>query len=127
MATKYARLRIGLEVSTASDYSRAVEHGITVTATPDEYRIKDVIDVATSAQTYTLSYLVSLTDLLIKNNDTTNYVTVTWRSAGNSSVDNIVRLAAGKSMLLNDVTVASNLTLTADTAVVEVEISYLGT
>ena len=124
----YARLRLFLEYSTASDYSRAKTHGIEVTATPDEGRLSDgPYEGGTSAQTYTLSHLASLTDLVIYNAGPTNFVTVTWRSAGNSAVDNIVRLSAGKAMLLTDVTVANNLTLQANTAAVEVEISYLGT
>ena len=131
--TDYARLRLSLEVSDASDYSRPRISGFEVTAVPDEYRVGEVIEVATTpGQTYTLSHLASLTDLIIKNLDTTNYVTVTWRSVANtagspSSVDNICRLAAGKMMILNDVTVANNLTLVADTAALLVEISYLGT
>lgn len=124
----YARLRLMLERSAASDYSRPKTHSVEMTMTPDESRICDEIEVATAGQTYTLSHLSSLSDLLIYNKDTTNYLTVAYTSVGTAGTATI-KIAAGKTMLIpgSDITASGNLTLTANTAAVEVEISYLGT
>lgn len=130
----YARLRLSLEVSDASDYSRPVTHGVELTATPDEARVRDVIEVATAGQSYPLSHLTACTDLLIYNADTTanggggNYMSVAYTSVANSGT-NTIRIPAGKCAVIPgaDITVASTITLTANTAAVVAEISYLGT
>ncbi len=126
--SKYARTRIGIEVSDADDYSRAAVHDVTVTETPDEFRLKDVIEVATAGQSYPLSHLTSATSLLIKNNDTTNFMKIAYTSVANSGV-NTIKIPAGMTALIpgGDITVGSTVTLTADTAAVVVEISYMGT
>ncbi len=124
----YARLRLSLEVSDASDYSRPKTHGIQVTATPDEARVMDVIEIATAGQSYPLSHLSSASDVIIYNADSTNYMTVAYTSVGNSGT-NTIKIPAGKVAVIpgGDITVASTVTLTANTAAVIAEISYLGT
>ena len=70
--SKYARMRIGIELSDSSDYARPRTHGIEVDETPDEGRVNDgPFEVATTEQTYTLQHLASNTLLVIKNNGTT--------------------------------------------------------
>lgn len=126
--SKYARTRITTEVSDASDYSRAREYATEITHTPDEFRLGELIEVATAGQTYYLAHLNSVTELRIKNEDTSNYVTVAYTSVGNAGT-NTVKIAAGKELVIpgGDVTCSGNLTLTANTAAVSVTISYLGT
>jgi len=123
----YARKRWVLEVSSASDYSRPVTSAGEYTSTPDEFRVNDVIEVATAGQTYTLSHLSSVEQVRVTNLDSTNYLDVTFRSAANGATDNKVRIAATKTWDCPDVTVANNLTLTANTAAVLVSIDYSGT
>ena len=77
--SKYARTRIVTEVSDASDYSRPKIHPIEITETPDEFRLQDLIEVATTAQTYYLEHLASNTLLKIANLDTNNTVLATFR------------------------------------------------
>lgn len=128
MATKYARLRAVLEVSDASDYSRPKTHSIEVTATPDEFRLEDEIEVATAGQTYRLDHLSSLSGpVIIKNIDSTNYMTVAYTNVAAGT--NTIRIAAGQTAIIpgGDITASGNLTLTANTSAVLVEISYLGT
>ena len=125
--TKYARTRIVTEVSDASDYSRPKVHATEWTETPDEFRLEDEIEVATAGQTYYLEHLASLTQLRIKNTDTSNYVTATYTRVATGT--NIVRIAPGDEIVISgvDITTSGNLTLQANTAAVTVEISYLGT
>lgn len=77
--TDYARIRLSLEVSAASDYSRPKTHGIEIDETPDEHRVDDLYEVGTTVQTYGLSHLASNTLLLIENTDTSNTVLATVR------------------------------------------------
>lgn len=71
MAVKYARLRSVLELSYASDYSNPKTVEFEDTLTPDEYRLKDLMEITTTVQSYTLSHLGTLTSLLLKNTGTT--------------------------------------------------------
>lgn len=75
----YARLNLALEVSAASDYSRPQTHAVEITETPDEFRVRDLIEVATTAQTYYLEHLASNTLLQIANLDASNTVLATVR------------------------------------------------
>ena len=77
--SKYARTRITTEVSDASDYSRPKIHATEITHTPDEFRLEDEIEVATTAQTYYLEHLTSNTLLKIANLDASNTVLATFR------------------------------------------------
>lgn len=125
--SKYARTRIVTEVSEASDYSRPKVHASEILETPDEFRLGDLIEIATAGQTYYLQHLSSLTQVRIRNTDTTNYMTVTYTRVATST--NIIRLAAGDELVIPgvDITASGDLTLQANTAAVVAEISYLGT
>ena len=101
------------------------------TLTPDEYMHCEVqVNIATDTPAHTTidtSILASATLLVIKNNDATNYVTATFDSAGNSAIDNIIRIAAGGVLATTDFTVAQSLKLVANSAVCECEIFIVGT
>lgn len=123
----YARLRLVLEVSEASDYSRPQTHAIESTNTPDERRVEDVIEVATAGQAYSLSFLSSISKLIIHNKDTTNYLTFAYtRSAGGAQS---IKIPAGEVLVIPgaEVDVSASITLTANTAAVLVGVSWLGT
>jgi hypothetical protein len=121
---------LSYEVSSSSDYGtpyiappKWVE-----TLTPDEAiyhaRIEAALTPGTAINT---SVLTSCTLLSVRNLDATNYVTLTWRSAGNSGVDNIVRIQPGDIAHIQDVTAATNPTLVANTAACNCEVLVLGT
>ncbi len=123
----YARLRLVLEASEYADY--AAPDGIShlTTETPDEWILGRLMEIDTSATSVVTSQFSALTLVVVHNTDSTNYVTLTFRSAGNAGVDNIVRIAAGETFVASDVTAAANLSLAANTLPVSVRVSVLGT
>jgi hypothetical protein len=81
-----------------------------------------------SAEVLDMSAFTTIESVMIHNKDTTNYVTVTFLSAGNSAVPNILRLAAGKHLVLSDVTPhATAFTVQANTAACDLEVVVFGT
>lgn len=125
---KYARFRSLVELSDTSDYADDSTVELTDTWTPDEW-VRDTLfeTTSTSATTYTTSHLSTLSKVAIYNTDSTNFVTITFRTGANSSTDNKIALAAGKYIELTDVTASGNLIFTADTAAVIVRITLIGT
>lgn len=125
----YAKLEIRGIYSKSSDYSspKADFNPAIYALTPDEYFHCEIQADTSAGTTLTTSILSSATLLVVKNNDATNYVTATFDSAGNSSVDNIIRIAAGGLLVTTDFTVAQNLKLVANSAVCECEIFIVGT
>lgn len=125
----YAKLKIGFVYSENSDYSlprlnALIDAYTSSTATHYEVQYRNI---GTVAETLELGGFTTIQAIIIKNKDATNYVTETHRSAGNSSTDNINRIAAGKICILTDVTVSGDLILTANTAAVDVEVYVFGT
>ena len=125
----YAKLEIRGIYSKSSDYSspKADFNPAIYALTPDEYFHCEIQADTSAGTTITTSILASATLLVVKNNDASNYVTATFDSAGNSSVDNIIRIAAGGILATTDFTVAQNLKLVANSAACECEIFIVGT
>jgi len=91
-----------------------------------EYRHMEM--TATNAGlTVTTSTFSSIDMLMVKNNDATDFVTAAFRSAGNTTTPNVIRIAAGGFLVVTDFTVANNLTLTGpDSEGCECEIFIVG-
>jgi|TARA_R110002051_G_scaffold66927_2_gene121260 hypothetical protein len=95
--------------------------------TPDEY-FHCELEAATSAgTTLDTSILASATLLVVKNKDSSNYVTATFDCAGMGSTDTSVRIHAGGFFVTTDFTVAQKLKLVANSAAVECEVFIVGT
>jgi hypothetical protein len=125
----YAKLALALTYSENSDYSSpklktSLDNWTSTTATHYEVQYREI---GTSSETIELGGFTTIECLVLKNKDSTNYVTATFDSAGNSSVDNILRVGAGKILVLTDVTPGSDLLLQANTAACDVEIIIVGT
>ena len=125
----YAKLEIRGLYSKNSDYSspKSDFNPANYEVTPDEYFHCEIQADTSGGTTITTSILASATLLVVKNNDTTNYVTATFDSAGNSSVDNLIRIAPGGILATTDFTVAQNLKLVANSAACECEVFIVGT
>jgi len=125
----YAKITVTATYSKNSDYSspKVSFAPAADTFTPDEYDHYEVEADTGGGTTVTTSKYATVTRLIVKNNDATNYVTATFRSAGNSGVDNILRVHAGAELVVSDFTAANNLTLAANSAAVECEIFIAGT
>ena len=125
----YAKLEIRGIYSKNSDYSspKSDFNPANYEVTPDEYFHFEIQADTSGGTTITTSILASATLLVVKNNDTTNYVTATFDSAGNSSVDNLIRIAPGGILATTDFTVAQNLKLVANSAACECEVFIVGT
>ena len=127
----YAKISVKGVYSKNSDYSfpKAMFAPDANTLTPDEYMHLE-IEADTGGTTVTTSTLASATMVMVKNNDTTNYVTATFKSAGNGGAggtNNIIRIAAGGFIAVTDFTVAGNLALAANSAACECEVFIIGT
>ena len=125
----YAKLEIRGIYSKNSDYSspKSDFNPANYEVTPDEYFHCEIQADTSGGTTITTSILASATLLVVKNNDATNYVTATFDSAGNSSVDNLIRIAPGGILATTDFTVAQNLKLVANSAACECEVFIVGT
>ena len=125
--TDYAKIALTGTYSKDSTYTPAkvFMEPADYAVTPDEWMHLEV-QADTGSTTVTTSHLASATALIVKNNDTTNYVTATFRSAGNSSTNNIIQIAAGGFLVVSDFTVANNLALAANSAAVECEVLIFG-
>tara|TARA_R100000656_G_scaffold57873_1_gene45207 strand:- start:475 stop:870 length:396 start_codon:yes stop_codon:yes gene_type:complete len=131
MAVDYAKVHVKAVCSKNSDHSLPVTvmAPAAYTLTPDEY-IHAEVQANTGTTTLDTRHLTSVTTLVIKNNDTTNYVKAQWRSAeytGSAVLDNLLRIAPGGFLVTTDFTAANNLLLTANTAACECEVFIIGT
>jgi len=124
----YAKLEVKGVYSASSGSAAKVSFAPpSLELTPDEYFHAEIQADTSAGTTITTSILSAATLLVVKNNDTTNYVTATFDSAGNSSVDNLIRIAAGGFLVTTDFTVAQNLKLVANSAACECEVFIIGT
>ncbi len=128
--TYYSRTRISVEASQQSDYSQPERAAYETTQLPSMWEVNKLVSIGTSvseAIDTIVSYAAGVKDLIVKNEDLTNYVTLVWRSAANSSTNNSVRIPAGRVAVIPDVTETTNPTLQANTAACLVCITILGT
>lgn len=128
MSTVYAKVKVGVVVSPNSDYSDPdVDRDL------DPYEVQSEgfewfrREASTSSETFVCSQFSTIDLLVIKNEDASNYVTITHRSAGNSSTDNKHRIGPGKFLVLPDVTPsATTFTHQASGAACILKIGVLG-
>tara|TARA_R100001594_G_scaffold143022_1_gene190568 strand:+ start:1370 stop:1756 length:387 start_codon:yes stop_codon:yes gene_type:complete len=125
----YAKLEIRGIYSKSSDYSspKADFNPAIYALTPDEYFHCEIQADTSAGTTLTTSILSSATLLVVKNNDTSNYVTATFDCAGMGSTDTSIRIHAGGVFATTDFTVAQNLKLVANSAACECEVFIVGT
>ena len=128
----YAKLEIRGIYSKNSDYSspKSDFNPANYEVTPDEYFHCEIQADTSGGTTITTSILASATLLVVKNNDTTNYVTATYRQApynGSAILDTVSRIAPGGILATTDFTVAQNLKLVANSAACECEVFIVGT
>lgn len=121
----FARVRVGFEVSEASDYSAPYEDfSITDAITPDEVSNQTKVECDTGGTTVDITNFASIDYLVVYNRDATNFVTLLYDSAGSTA--NSVKITAGKFAVIPDVSRATDLTLTANTAAVICQIVMCG-
>lgn len=125
----FFRSRVYVQQSSNSDYELQRKEHLTAwkaDASAGDPRIGDIFTTdSTNATTYYIDHLTDCSALLVENLDDTNYVELKF-TTGAGTADAVMNLPAGASVLLVDITAASNLVLTADTAAVQVKISYEG-
>lgn len=125
----FAKLALSLTYSENSDYSQPrlkppIDPWESTTVTHYEVQYRNI---GTSTETLELGGFTTIECLIVKNKDTTNYVTATFDSAGNGSTDNVLRIHKGFPLVVSDVTPGSDLILQANTAACDVEVIILGT
>lgn len=123
----FAKLSVAFAFSEQSDYSDPEYES---NLDPYEVEVEGYtvrkLEITTSAETIQLDEFSSIAQLIIKNDDKTNYVTATHDSAGNGATDNIHRVGAGKFLVLSDVTPGSDLVLQANGAACKVKVIIIG-
>lgn len=133
----YAKLQIKAVLSKNSDYS---EPTIIFNPAPYEPATADIpeyfhtelqCDLAGDSGTILDTQILDgASFLVIKNLDDTNFVTVTYDTAGAGGADQTIRIAAGGLFAVTDFNVdgtMGGLKITADTAVCQCEIFAVGT
>jgi len=94
---------------------------------PDEGETRTVQADTGGGSTVTTSQYSAVTLLAVKNTDTSNLATATFRTAGNSTTDNIIQIPAGGLLVISDYTPANNLVLVATGAAVTCKVAVVGT
>jgi len=125
----YAKIEIKFTYSKNSDYSDP-EQEITFAefeTTPDEYEVK-VVEADTGGTTVELGNFATIEAIIVQNLDPTNYVDATWRTTGGSTNDQVIQVSAGDSLVLpcDDITIASDLVLTANSAACRCRVAIIG-
>lgn len=125
---EYVRLSLVVDHSQVADYVPPEQRqAMTTELTPDKVFHSRLL-CATGGTTVTTSGLTSVTAFIVHNRDATNYVDVTWTSAANGATPNIARIIAGAAPLqVTDLTVASNIVVTADTLACICDVWVFGT
>lgn len=115
---KYLRIRTTVEVSDATDYSRAEVYELSDTYTPDE-RMKYLVEAAiTTGDDISTGSFASIDAMVVENKDTTNFVTLTYvsLSGGGTPTSQPIKILAGEHVVLVDVDPSTDPNITADTA-----------
>jgi hypothetical protein len=141
----FARSKTLIEAAAFSDYLRAnsgfaeVDY---IDATLLKLNDTQVIPIGTDTPafyTIDLNRFTQVYELMVWNQDPTNYVTLTYRSAGNAAVNNIIRIFGGATInptvpsvvtgaryVTCDVTVTTNPTLVANSGRCTCVITVIG-
>jgi hypothetical protein len=113
---EYAKCSVDFLFSAFSDYRTTKIDTSDIddfTITPNNALRYSVL-AKTTGTTLVLTNWSTVTFVLFKNKDTTNYVTVTWTDPGSTA--NSQRVAAGGFLVLPSISVAANIVMTANTA-----------
>ena len=127
--TDYAKFETSFAYSTQSDYGRPMAtKSYSLELTPSEFvtrRFTAAITGGTDVWTVAApSQFTSITGLLIKNLDSTNFVTVKWDNAAGDTIP-LVLLAGGWNFI-TDIDPTALFNVTADTATVAIELYITG-
>lgn len=97
-------------------------------SSPVEYIHRRITAATGAGSTLTLSDFTTILGLFVKNHDSTNFVTGTYRELGDAAAANrTFKLSAGQWLKLVNVSPGTVLTLAADTAAVKCEVIANGT
>lgn len=123
---EYSKLTINFVSSPNSDYSAAeiTAKGIAAYEETPDHVWRSMVKAATGGSVFNTTIFSTLESVVIKNNDTSNFVTVAYTSENTTS--NSIKLLAGSICVLPDVDPASSITLTADTAALECDVIASG-
>lgn len=92
------------------------------------YEMREVTAAISSGTAIDLGSYTTVNNVIVKNKDTTNYVSATFRTTGGGSNDQVLRIPAGGFVALGSaLTIASDVTLTANTAPCACEVLISGT
>jgi hypothetical protein len=129
MAEDYLKLTTRIELADNAALNPVkIDETYDFTVRPDE-SLKTTINAQTGGSTLDLANFTTVRECVISNLDnqtTGNYVDVTFRNTANGVNDNIVRIEAGTTRSLGELTVANDLLLTANTAAVKCEVFVAG-
>lgn len=103
-------------------------HSYSVDGTPDEQRKMIVECAITTGDDIDLTNFATIEQVVVKNLDGANFVTVSWDTvtySGGTTVGQAV--LAGQALVLTDVDPSATFNITADTAACLCEINVIGT
>jgi hypothetical protein len=124
----YSKTTTTVRYGEVSDYSdNLVNRSSTFESTTDTKFTEQQFGALTTGTTISLAVFTTLSAVKLLNKDPANYVTVTYRTGAGVATTQTMKLLAGQDALLRDVTAATSLVFTANTATVEVELIAVGT
>src|SRR3990167_5061000 len=113
----YKEITVKARFSSAANYDPEVPYEPTVYDTGSgtyKYEIR-YVSAATAGTTIELGMYATVTNILLKNKDATNYVELTFRTTGGGANNQVLRVPAGSFAATGSaVTVANDLVLTAN-------------
>lgn len=123
--TNYAKFNGVLKLADNSSYDESRAHKLVeVTATPIEYKLQERYRAMIAGVTVYLDTYTSIDLLIVQYVGTTGTVTAACTNAAAAAVSQV--LAPGDAIMLCDVGVASNLTLTGSADNLACEVTILG-
>jgi hypothetical protein len=122
-----SRVTVNADAADQADFQRPfLDYGATYTPLGVAEPVNVRVEVATGGTSYSLAHLTTVQSLVVHNLGTSNYVTLTWRSAGNGATANAIRIAGGAIAVLTDVNPAVALSFVASVSDVYVQLVALG-
>lgn len=125
----YAEVRLSILASEVSDMTPAFLRGPPVTCeyTPDTALYRRIVVPVAPGVDLGVAAVTTVSLIAIHNSDQTNYVTATFFSVGNGGNGNGIRIQPGKLLVFGDISAATDVTLTANSAACPCNVWVFGT
>jgi hypothetical protein len=126
--SEYARIEtLVRRANTAAYFNDAVLQSFSFDpVSPTKFALLKVSAATAGGTTVELGNFTTIQAIVIKNEDTTNFVTATYRTLADAANDNKMKILAGRHCTILEGRPANDLVLVADTAICDCTIYIIG-